>query len=128
MSTEANELSARSPYAEALAWIEQNSGTGSALGLAKLILSVWNDDCGFSFRECIGSLDDVRIALALRVVAHFARVGEDEELVRIGHAVNDRYPRLWELSVAANEAKSALRVDWDREAEKRRKAEYGDDD
>jgi hypothetical protein len=126
MKTDMQDRHEQSPYAEALAWIEQHSGTGSALGLAKLILSVWNDECGFSFRECVGSLDGKRTALALRVVAHFARVGEDAELVKIGHAVNDHYPRLWELSMAANEAKSALRATWAREDEKRRKAEYDD--
>lgn len=34
----------RSPYREALDWIERHPGTGSATSLAKLILSFWNGD------------------------------------------------------------------------------------
>ena len=33
-----------SPYQEALYWIEQHHGTGSARSLAQLILSLWNGD------------------------------------------------------------------------------------
>lgn len=101
-----------SPYAEALHWIEAHPTTGSADKLAKLILSLWNQECAFSFRECIAGLDADRTALALRVVAHFVQVGEDEELVAIGHTVCDLYPRLWDLGQAADEAKSDLRQKW----------------
>ena len=44
------------PYAEALQWIKLHLGTGSSLGLAKLVLSLWNDSCGFSYRECVRSI------------------------------------------------------------------------
>ncbi|ARJ66149.1 hypothetical protein WV31_10980 [Magnetospirillum sp. ME-1] len=104
------------PYAEALHWIKAKPGTGSAETLAKLVLSIWNSDCAFSFRECIANLDPERTALAVRVAAHFAEVGEDDELVEIGHAVCALYPRLWDLGEAADEAKTALRRRWMQEA------------
>ena len=113
----------RSPYAEALHIIKLHPGTGGAVGLAKLLLSVWNGYCCFSFRDCVGSLDDANTALALRVVTHFARFGEDEELRRIGHEVNEEYPRLWELAEAANTAMSAVRAQWERERQASRQRE-----
>ena len=105
-----------SPYQDVLAWTRKHPGTGSATSLAKLILSLWNDECGFSFRECIHNLDEERTALALRVVAHFAAVGEDSELVTVGHEVCREYPRLWDLGQAGDQAKRALRAAWDKEA------------
>jgi hypothetical protein len=105
-----------SPYHEALAWIRKHPGTGSAASLAKLILSLWNWECCFSFRECIHNLDDERTALALRLVAHFAAEGEDPDLVAVGHEVCREYPRLWKLGQAADQAKQALRAAWDKEA------------
>ena len=105
----------QTPYGEAFAWIDEHPGTGSALGLSKLILSLWNDECCFSYRECVTSLDAVRSALALRVIVHFEAVGEDQELVDIGHAVCDRYPRLWEQGQAACQARNALQDEWRRE-------------
>jgi len=108
----------RSPYREALDWINRNPGTSSAAGLAKLILSLWNGDVAFSFRECINSLDGGRTQLALRMVAYFADHGEDPELVQIGHEVCEVYPRLWELGDAADQAKVALRQWWSDEEDR----------
>jgi hypothetical protein len=105
-----------SPYHEALAWIRKHPGTGSTTSLAKLVLSLWNIECCFSFRECIHNLDDERTALALRIVTHFAARGEDADLVAIGHAVCSEYPRLWDLGQAGDQAKHALRTIWDQEA------------
>jgi hypothetical protein len=48
------------PYREAEAWIERHPGTGFATSLAKLVLSLWNADCAFSFREYISNLDRSR--------------------------------------------------------------------
>lgn len=113
-----------SPYARALAHIERHPGSGGAVRLAKLLLSLWNgDDCGFSFRECIESLDDERTQLALQCVARFASRGEDDELVRIGHRVHELYPRVWDLGIAARDAKGALRATWDAEYEREIEAE-----
>jgi hypothetical protein len=103
-----------SPYKEALSWIQRHPGTGGANSLAKLILSLWNDECGFSFRECIHNLDEDRTALAVRMVSHFATHGEDSELVEIGHEVCGDYPRLWDLGQAADQAKNRLRGEWEK--------------
>ena len=101
-----------SPYQEALHWIDNHPGTGSASSLAKLLLSLWNSDCGFSFRECVGNLDENLTELALRVVAHFAKVGEDHELVDVGHKLVEQYQRLWEASVAMTNARNEKREEW----------------
>jgi len=99
-----------SPYPDALAWIRTHPGTSSAISLAKLILSLWNPDCGFSFRECIGNLDEERTALALRMVTHFAAVGEDADLVAVGEVVCRDWPHLWDIAQAGDRAKRALRA------------------
>lgn len=105
------------PYGEALQWIDRHPGTGSAVALGKLLLSLWNDQCGFSFRECVRSLDEERTALALRVVQHFATRGEDDELVRAGYAVDERFPQLWKLAEAASSARWALAAEWEKDAD-----------
>ncbi len=110
---------APSPYQEALGWIQRHPGTGSAGSLAKLVLSLWNDDCAFSFRECVGNLDEDRTALALRMVARFAARGEDPELVGAGHEVCRAYPRLWDLGQAADTAKRQLQAQWRRDDDAR---------
>lgn len=113
-----------SPYERALRHIELHPHTSSALGLAKLLLSLWNGtDCGFSFRECIHSLDEERTQIAVDCVAHFALLGEDRELCDVGDRVYGLYPRTWELGVAARDAKAALRATWDEEYERKIEAE-----
>jgi hypothetical protein len=113
-----------SPYERALLHIELHPGTSGARGLAMLLLSLWNgEDCGFSFRECIYSLDAERTRLALDCVAHFTLVGEDSELVNVGDRVASLYPRLCELGRAAWDAKCTLRRDWD--AQREREEEKG---
>lgn len=102
------------PYQEAQQWISKHPGTGSAASLAKLILSLWNSDCGFSFRECVGNLDGNLTGLALRMVAHFAECGEDQELVSVGHQIVEKYPRLWEMSHSMASARNTKREEWRR--------------
>lgn len=102
------------PYQEALQWINRHPGTGSATSLAKLVLSLWNSDCGFSFRECIGNLDENLTDLALRMINHFAKYGENEELVSVGHEVVEKFPRLWDASKAMTGARNLLREEWRR--------------
>ena len=101
-----------SPYREALTWIEKHPGTGGSNSLAKLVLSLWNGDCAFSFRECVSNLDEPRTALALRMVAHFAERGEDSDLVAVGRRVCDLCPRLWDLGEAASRAKAETERNW----------------
>ncbi len=116
-----------SPYQEALNWINQNPGTGSAGSMAKLILSFWNTECAFTFRECVSNLDGNLTQLAVRMAAHFGERGEDQELTDIGHKVYALYPRLWELGQAADNAKRELRRKWDAEDERERQARYPDE-
>lgn len=106
-------MAAPNPYREALAWIEAHPGTGSAHSLAKLILSLWNDDCSFAFSECIANLDEPRTALAIRMATYFGNYGEDDVLRDVGRAVCDRYPRLWDAGQAMQQARRALRERWD---------------
>ena len=98
-----------SPYQEAIDWIEQHRGSGSAGRLARLILSLWNSEACFSFRECIDSLDDARTSIAVRCVEKFAREGETDELVRAGYRVHAMFPLLWDIGQAGTEAKRATR-------------------
>jgi hypothetical protein len=44
---------AMSPYEEALSWVRRHPGTAGARGLAKFVLSLWNDECAFALRECL---------------------------------------------------------------------------
>lgn len=115
------------PYREALLWIQQNPGTGSANSMAKLVLSLWNSDCGYSIRECIGNLDVKLTTLALRMVQYFSQHGEDSELVDVGHIICERYPRLWDAGMAMNQARNDLRREWERTDEEERKRLYPED-
>jgi hypothetical protein len=102
----------RTPYQEALAWIEKHPHAGSGIRLAKLILSLYNDKCGYSIRECLDSMDEERQRLALRIVQHFAKHGEDAELVLAGERVVIIHPRLLDLGEASYRAKWALERRW----------------
>lgn len=112
--------SSPSPYDLALDWIMHGGfGTGSASKLAKLILSLYNETNGFALSECIVGLDAVRTKIALDMCAHYARVGEDEQLREVGALVVDKYPHLWEMGAAMAEARANLNSRWVREEEKR---------
>lgn len=100
-------ISAPSPYHEALYMIELHPGTGSAASLAKLILSLYNRICSYSYAECIGNLDSRNIDLALRVVTHFTQHGEDDALREIGQALaSTTYKHLWGMGEAMAKARS----------------------
>lgn len=117
-------MSSVSPYDEALLIIRQHPGTSGAGGLAKLLLSLYNDMCGFSFAECVSSLDDRLTAVALRMVQDYAKRGETEDLRSAGKiVVDDLYPGLWEMGVAMREAREAVRKRWEREEQEREAAE-----
>jgi hypothetical protein len=97
-----------SSYHEAWDWISQNSGTGSANGLAKLVLSLWNQEHSYSYRECITSMDEVRIEIALRMILEFSKTGENLQLREIGHKVYKSYPYLAELTEAMIETRRSF--------------------
>jgi hypothetical protein len=118
---------AMSPYQEAWNWMERHPGTGSATSMAKLVLSFWNSECSFSFRECISSFDGNLTQVAVRMAGHFARHGEDHELVEIGRKVCERYPRLWEAGQAMDRARRQLREQWEAADRAEDAAMYGDE-
>jgi hypothetical protein len=115
------------PYEPALVWIRKNPTTGSGAGLAKLILSLWNDDAAFSFRECVSSFDDIRAAWALKMIDHFMKHGEDRLLQAAGKEVSELCPSLWKLGYVGTEAKHELLKQWDREREERYRREFPED-
>lgn len=118
-----------SPYDEALLIIRQHPGTSGASGLAKLLLSLYNDLCGFSFAECVTSLDDRLTAVALRMVQDYARRGETEDLRAAGKIlVDDLYPGLWEMGLAMSEAREAVRQRWKREEQERETAAIAEEE
>jgi hypothetical protein len=105
------------PYFKALTWIRQHPGCGACMGLCKLLLSLWNDECGYSYRECTRQLDSELSELALQIIQYWHQVGEDRELVEIGHEIIRTYPRLWDITEAQNEARYTLECKWRDEAE-----------
>jgi hypothetical protein len=108
-----------SPYDEALQFIKQNPGTGGASSLAKLVLALYNSDCGFSFAECVGNLDGRLTGVALHMVQEFAARGETDDLRAAGKIIaDDLYPRLWEMSLAMRDARAATRAKWEAEERK----------
>lgn len=107
-------------YEEALRWIKQNRGTGGAGSLAKMVLSLYNSDCGFAFSECIGNLDDNLRELCVKMCAEYSRVGETEELRRVGHELaNDLYPILWKHGQAMSDSRQELEKQLDAEHRRR---------
>ena len=77
------------PYSQALNWIRKNNGTGSANGLAKLILSIYNPRIAYSFRECTQAFDWERRDWAGQIIRHFLEYGEDRFLVDAGKTVRE---------------------------------------
>ncbi|GAB6908836.1 conserved hypothetical protein [Desulfosarcina cetonica] len=98
------------PYAHVVEWINRHEGTGSANGLAKLILSLWSEDAAFSFRECISSFDDTRLAWAEEMTTHFIRFRFDRFLEDAAKQVALICPHLIEKGLAGCHAK----CDWER--------------
>ena len=93
------------PYDEMFEHIERHTASGSAVSAAKLILSLYNDDFCFSYRECIGNLDNRLSAIAVRMAEHFAVYGETPKLRAIGSQVHKLFPDLWEVAYHGTEAK-----------------------
>ena len=92
-----SESSSLTPYGEVLRYVAPYPHSGSALGFSKLILSLFSN-APFSYRECIEPLDSNNLDLALRVIIHFHKVGENEELVEVGTKIAKLSPQLCNLS------------------------------
>lgn len=105
------------PYHEALKFIQEHPGTDSAAGMAKLILSLYNPIHAFGIGECLWSFDGERLNLAVRMVEHYAKHGEDQVLRDVGFEIWQTSPRLVELSDAASDAKTEVRNKWQAEEE-----------
>jgi hypothetical protein len=104
---------ATTPYQEALKWIQSNPTTGGASSLAKLVLSLWNSECCFSYAECVGNLDANLTELTVRMIGQYAIHGETQDLVDVGNKVCELYPRLWELTQAMQDARGTIRKQWE---------------
>ncbi len=100
----------QNPYAHVVEWIDRHEGTGSANGLAKLILSLWSEDAAFSLRECISSFDDTRLAWAEEMTSHFLRYRSDRFLDDAAKKVAFKCPHIIEKGLAGSHAK----CDWER--------------
>lgn len=112
-------MSTITPYDEALQFIKRNPGTGSASSLAKLVLSLYNDLCGYSIAECVGNLDERLTNVAMRMVKDYTEHGETEDLRAAGKIIADElYPRLWEMGLAMRDAREATRAKWEAEERK----------
>lgn len=96
-------------YRKALVFITQNPGTNSAAGMAKLILSLWNREHGFSLAECVASFDDTRSNMAMQMVIRYMTFGEDDELREVGRIVATSSPDLLAESEAKRAAVAELR-------------------
>lgn len=115
------------PFTEAIQFIKAHEGTGSAIGLAKLILSIYNANHSFSVAECLSSFDRDRLDLALRMINHYGSVGEDDQLRNAGREIYETWPNLIELSNAASDAKAEVRDKWRREQEAKWAAEEAEE-
>lgn len=92
-------------YRQILTVIRDHPGTGGTIRLAKLTLSLWNDDCCFAASECLAGLDARNSQLAVMALSRYASDGEDEELRAVGHEVYALYPHLWDIGKAGSAAK-----------------------
>ena len=65
-------------------WCAKNFGTGGALGLMRLVLSLYNGRAfSFSIPVCIRDLDEERAELAKAVILDYFERGESEELLSL---------------------------------------------
>ncbi len=105
------------PYREALEWINHHPGTEAAEGMVKLLLSLADGSYAFSLRECTADIDDFGLAVALRVVSHYVRIGDanDRELQAVAHVLVERYPRLTEIADAWTRMRLGLIEQWRQE-------------
>ncbi len=63
-------------------WCAKNPGTGSTLGLMRLVLSLYNGRAfSFSIPVCIWDLDTARTELAKAIILDYFERGENDELL-----------------------------------------------
>jgi len=98
--------------------ISEYSGTASAIGMAKLILLLWNDDAACSVREGLrsfcGSLD--LCPLKILALLHWAWRRSSACRGPAKQCIGYIYPDLWEKGYAGCEAKRQ----WEKDQEHKR--------
>ena len=95
------------PYDKAFRMLTTHPYTGGSYALAKMILSLYNDENCYSFRECVDGRDyDIR-EICVEMALYYARYGEDAHLRMIGEKVCAIYPHLLEIGYAGHLAKVA---------------------
>lgn len=104
-------------YTEARKWISMCPDTSGGVALAKLVLSLYNDQCGFAASECLQPLDTNLTKVALGLIRDYADHGETEPLRQLGRQLVDEYPGLWQQGLAMQSARQVLRDQWRREQE-----------
>jgi len=100
------------PYKDAINFIHRYPGTGSSIGMAKLILSIYNPIHSFGFADCVRSFDKEGCKLAEHIVTLYMVNGEDDELREVGYEIYKKFPSLVELSNAADKAKAEVDRHW----------------
>jgi hypothetical protein len=93
------------PYERAYEMLRKHPGTGGSCALAKMILSLYNDENGFAFRECVDGRDSEIVQVCLDMAAYYARHGEDEALRIVGGKVCKFYPHILDIGYAGYLAK-----------------------
>jgi hypothetical protein len=83
------------------AWCLENPGTHSGLGLARLVLSLYNERAfPYSLSRCLHNLDETRSAWAKALVDDFFERGETDELCllaeRLRFIVEEALPPAYE--------------------------------
>lgn len=85
----------------------RHPGTGGSVALGKMILSLYNDENCFAFRECVDGRDCEITQVCLDMAACYAQRGEDEALRAAGRLACETYPHLPEIGYAGHLAKRA---------------------
>lgn len=93
------------PYEQALEFIKRHPGCGSSRGLSKLILSLFDSNLAFGFRECIAELDSRNLSLAQDIVHRFVTEGETHELRHVGREIIALNRTLYDLGLVRYAAK-----------------------
>lgn len=110
------------PYLAGLELVKIHHGTSGQAGLAKCILSLYNDVHSYSIGEILSPLDSHYTDVVMDMIRAYARYGETEELRQAGKWCVENFPGLLEMSQAMYSARCEVRRKWDaeREAENRR--------
>lgn len=107
-------------YKNAFDWAMKcglSTGGGSRMG--KLLLSLYNtEDFPVSAGECLAGMDFKGQELALRAIAAYAEIGENEELRAVGRELFAAMGPFAELCQAAVKAQYELKRRWEQERER----------